>query len=152
MKMLWVTVLFVGLTVISFAPTVTARTPQTPVGYVLEIEGEWYLNGNTSEPLRRWQKLPSGGTVRIKALTPGARIVVAGLSGEIIGNRDCDSNDGCSQPIKLPKGHMQRSLLRVALDATVDLLWGSPDRYALARVRNYGARFRKALSGWRVEG
>jgi hypothetical protein len=138
MKMLWGTVLFVSLAVTSFAPTVTAQTPRTPVGYVLEIEGEWYLNGNTSEPLRRWQKLPAGGTVSIKAPTLGARIVVASLSGQIIDNRDCESY-GCSQPITLPKGHTQPSLLRVALDATVDILWGSPDRYKLARVRTFGS-------------
>ena len=120
MKMPWAIVLSASLAVISFAPTVSA---QTPVGYVLEIAGEWYLNGNTSEPLRRWQKLPSGGTIRIKARTPDARIVVASLGGEIIDNLDCAS-DECSRPITLPKGQTQRSLLRVALDATVDLLWG----------------------------
>lgn len=138
MKMLWGTVLFVSLAVTSFAPTVTAQTPRTPVGYVLEIEGEWYLNGHTSKPLRRWQKLPASGTVSIKAPTSGARIVVASLGGQIIDNRDCDSS-GCSQPIKLPKAHTQRSRLRVALDATVDLLWGLPDRYKLARARTLGS-------------
>lgn len=138
MKMLPVTVLFISLASISFTSTVAAQTPRTPIGYVLEIEGEWYLNGDTSTPLRRWQKLPSGGMVSIKAPAPGAHIVIANLSGEIIDNRDCDSY-GCSQPIKLPRASTQRSLLRVALDATVDLLWGMPNRYTLARVRTFGS-------------
>lgn len=134
MQTLSIILLSVGLTVISSASPVTAQKPGTPVGYVLEVEGEWYLNGDTSAALKRWQRLPPAGTIRVKAPAPGARIVVAGLGGKVIDGRDCDA-DGCSQLIKLPGGDARRSPLRVALDATLNLLWGSPDRYALARIR-----------------
>lgn len=138
MKMLSISLL-ISLTVISFTPLLrTARAAQTPVGYVLEIEGEWYLNGNTSKPLERWQKLSPGGTISIKARTPAARIVISSLDGGLVDSRDCEA-DGCPLPITLPGSKAQRSLLRVGFDATVALLLGSPPVYSIHRVRTFGA-------------
>ena len=97
MRMLLVNLLFVSSAVVLSAPPVSARTP---VGYVLEVKGEWYLNGDYSRALRRWQKLPPEGTVSIKSPTPADRIVIARLNGEIIDKRSCDA-DLCSRPIKL---------------------------------------------------
>lgn len=138
MKMLSISLLSISLAVISFSPLLrTAQAFQTPVGYVLEIEGEWYLNGDTSRPLERWQKLPPGGTISIKARTPAARIVISSLNGGLVDSRDCEA-DGCSRPITLPGNKAPRSLLRVGFDATVALLLGSPPVYSIHRVRTFG--------------
>lgn len=126
---------FFCLLVASYAPH---GATQAPVGYVVEIHGDWYLNGNTASPLKRWQKLPPGGTLSIKPPTPDARIVVSDLSGKIIDSRNCEAVD-CSRPFKLPGSSPQRSLLRVAFDATVGLLFGSPDRYSIHRNRTFGS-------------
>jgi hypothetical protein len=122
---------FFCLLIASFAPH---GATQTPVGYVVEIHGDWYSNANTANPLKRWQKLMPSTTVSIKPPTPGALIVISDLNGKIIYSRNCEVDD-CSQPYKLPESSPQRSLLGVAFDATVDLLFGSRDRYSIHRHR-----------------
>ena len=109
---------------------------QTPVAYVLEIEGDWRLNRNSSTALKRWQKLPPVGSITIQAPAPDARIVIANLSGEIIDSRDCKSRD-CSQPINLPKLSPRRSVLGLAFEAATDLLFGALPRYSIHRNRTF---------------
>jgi hypothetical protein len=135
MKMLSVNLFSISLVVISFTSLAATQTSRTPVGYVLEIQGEWYLLGN-SGALKRWQKLPPGGTISIKTRTPDARIVIARLSGEIIDSRNCETGE-CSRPIKLPGNNTGRSLLGVVFNATTEFLLGSPDRYSLNRQRTF---------------
>lgn len=137
MKMHPLSLLSVGLLFTLLAQPTATQAHTAPVGYVLEIQGDWYLNGDTSRPLYRWQKLPPAGTINVKAPAPGSRVVIASLStGEIIDERDCNA-DGCSWPIRLPDAKAQPSLLRVAVDTTVDFLLGSSTRYALARIRAF---------------
>lgn len=136
MKILSVKFLSISFVILSFIRPVAG---QTPVGYVLEIQGDWHLNGNTSSSLKRWQKLPSAGTISIKSPTSDDLIIIANLGGggDIIDSRHCDADD-CSKPIKLPGNKPQRSLLQVVIDATTELLFGAPDRYSLHRNRNIG--------------
>jgi hypothetical protein len=103
---------------------------------VLEIQGDWYLNGNSSSALKRWQKLPPSATLSINAPTSDAHIVIASLSGEIIDRRSCEI-DVCSRPLKLPERISQRSVMLVVFDAALELLFGSPVRYerSLHRTR-----------------
>lgn len=126
----------VVLVIITF---ISSGTAQTPVAYVLEIQGDWHLNGNRSSVLRRWQKLPPRGTITIETPTPQARIVIARLNGEIFTGRKCKDED-CSQPIKLPQGNPQRSVLGVAFEGTAELLFGfSPFySYSIHRTRTFG--------------
>lgn len=130
--------LSVSLVVISFTSLVAAQSSRTPVGYVLEIQGEWHLIGNSS-PLKRWQKLRPGGTVRVKTPTPDTRIVIASLGGSIIDSRNCDAGVGeCAKPIKLPGNNTGRSLLGVVFDVTTEFLLGAPDRYERIGTRPMG--------------
>jgi len=111
---------------------------QTPVGYVLELQGNWYLNRNVSSVLRRWQKLPPASSISIEKPTPDDYIVVVSLSGEIIDSRHCHV-DNCLRPINLPRAPAQRSWLQVMFQGTMDLLLGSPDRYSRHGIRNLPA-------------
>lgn len=126
---------FFCLLIASFAPH---GATQAPVGYVVEIHGDWYVDGNTASPLKRWQKLQPSSTVGIKSPTPDARIAISDLSGKIIASRNCEA-DNCSRPFKIPGSSPQRSLLGVAFDATVGLLFGSPDKYSMHRQRTSGS-------------
>jgi hypothetical protein len=122
---------FFCLLIASFAPH---GATQAPVGYVAEIHGDWYVDGNTASPLKRWQKLQPNSTVGMKSPTPDARIVIFDMSGKLIASRNCEAVN-CSHPFKLPASSPQRSLLGVAFDATVGLLFGSPDKYSIHRER-----------------
>ncbi|MDQ3802774.1 MAG: hypothetical protein M3416_02840 [Acidobacteriota bacterium] len=134
MRMLASRLLLTSFAVALCAPTVAG---QTHVGYVLEIEGTWHLNGDASYALKRWQKLRPGNSISAGSPTPGHRIVIASLNGGIIESRRCEVDD-CSKPLRLGGGGQRRSLPRVIFDATVELLLGSPDRYSLHRNRSYG--------------
>jgi hypothetical protein len=134
MRMISVLLLSISLLTAAFTLPVAA---ETPVGYVLEIQGNWYLDGNVSNVLSRWQKLLPSHTISIKKPTADDYIVIVDLGGKDIDRRRCDVDD-CSRPINLPPAPAPRSLLQVMVQATMDLLFGSPDRYSLHRSRNLG--------------
>lgn len=135
MKILSANLTVVVLIVVSFASSVAA---QTPIGYVLEIKGDWHLTGHSGRVLSRWQKVPAGAQISLKTPASDAYIVIASLGGEIIDKRKCEDED-CSRPIKLPQSNITRSPLRVAVQAITELLYASPLRYSLHRNRNLGA-------------
>lgn len=108
---------------------------QTPVAYVLEVDGKWSLSSNSSNLLRAGQKLAAGGVIRIDSPSRSNRIVIANLRGEIIITRNCEV-EVCSRPIKLSGVAAQRSLASVVFDAAMDLIWGAPDRYSAHRSRS----------------
>lgn len=133
MRRLLIRIFVIGLIVFSPLSLVAA---QTSIGYALEIQGDWRLNSNSSTPLRRWQKLPPGGSISIQVPTREAQIVIVSLSGQLIETRKCWKDD-CSRPINLPKLRPQRSVLGLAFEAAAELIFGSPPRYSVHRNRTF---------------
>lgn len=134
MRIVSASLLFISYALVSCVSPAAAQ--QTPIGYVMEIQGTWRLNEDTSRALERWQKLPPDSSIRVESPSPEDYIVIAGLSGGIIERRRC-ADGGCSQPLRLSTSTRRRSLTRVIFDATVELLLGSPDRYSIHRNRGY---------------
>lgn len=108
---------------------------QTSIGYVLDFDGTWYLNGDRSNVLKRGAKLPAGGVIRIDSASRSNLLVIANLRGEIIITRTCET-ESCSRPIKLPENQPPRSFGSAIFDAAMGLIWGSPDRYSAHRSRS----------------
>lgn len=115
---------------------ICALTPASkgqPVGYVLEIRGLWYLNGNPANTLRRWQQLPASSVIRVQSPSRDDTITIADMRGVIRFQLDCAAN--CLTPIRLPPHRAQPTLVRGILQSAMEWLWGSPDRYVAARSR-----------------
>ncbi|HSE15602.1 MAG TPA: hypothetical protein VLB46_01030 [Pyrinomonadaceae bacterium] len=113
--------------------TLTLTAKGQPVGYVLEIRGAWYLNGNPANSLRRWQSLPASSVIHIQSPGRSDTITVADMRGGILFRRDCPTD--CQRPVRLPPPPAQPTLAHGILQAAVEWLWGSPDRYVAARSR-----------------
>lgn len=122
---------FLTCFIILLALTPTSNGQQ--VGYVLEIRGVWYLNGNPADTLRRWQPLPASSVIRVHSPSRYDAITVADMRGAILGRRECQTD--CLTPIRLPPPPAQPTLVRGILKTAMEWLWGSPDRYIAARSR-----------------
>lgn len=107
---------------------------QAPVGYVLEIRGAWYLNGNPANVLRRWQKLPASSVIRVQSPNRFDMITIADMRGGIFARLYCP--ESCADPLRLPPNPERPSLRGRFLQAAMEWLWGSPDRYVAARGRS----------------
>ncbi len=120
---------------LSFALTFGAASifAQTNVGYVLDIEGNWVLNG--SNALSQGEKLPAAGSIRLNSASRFNRIVIADLRGEVIISRNC-AVDNCSRAFSLPRNAPTNSILNAAFDTVMEMIWGSPNRYSAHRSRS----------------
>ena len=79
---------------------VVSIAAQNPVGYVLEIEGNWVLNGSNS--LSQGEKLPAAGSIRLQPNSSrDSRITIADMRGAIIKSLNCAVN-GCARAFLLP--------------------------------------------------
>lgn len=121
------------LTCFVFVWVLTPASNGQQAGYVLEIRGVWYLNGNRADTLRRWQQLPASSVIRAQSPKHDDMISVADMRGGILFRRDCSVD--CLKPIRLPAPPSQPTLVRGILQAAMEWLWGSPDRYVAARSR-----------------
>lgn len=72
------------------------------VGHVLDLEGQWYLDGRPGQALARGGELPPGGVIRIPSPSQFAFIVVRYNDNQIITKR-CRNSGECAQPILLPR-------------------------------------------------
>jgi len=80
------------------------------VGHVLDVEGEWYLDGQPGQTLSRGRELPASGIIRIPTPSRFAYIIVRYADNQII-NRRCNRGE-CEQPILLPRAIRRQTSLR----------------------------------------
>ncbi|HVQ36350.1 MAG TPA: hypothetical protein VMS31_02380 [Pyrinomonadaceae bacterium] len=113
------------------APGVQA---QQQVGYVVDLEGNWSLNGRAG--LSRGQSLPGGGSISAISPTDYDHIVIANLKGAIIARKTCRNRGECNAPIRLPAPPEQPGIIASAFGAAMNLIWGEPDRYSVHRTRS----------------
>ncbi len=106
---------------------------QQNVGYVLDIEGNWVLNG--SNALSQGEKLPAAGSIRLNSSSRSNRIVIADLRGEVIIKRDC-AVDNCTRAFSLPRQAPPSSMWNAAFDTVMEMIWGAPNRYSVHRSRS----------------
>jgi len=109
---------------------------QEKIGYVLDVNGDWYLTNNAEMSLKKGSALPAG--ISIKARWPKDVthfIVIADRNGRIIEKRYCRDQGACDRPIQLPQVENQRSLTARLLDAVMGL-WGSE----APKYKTFGSR------------
>jgi len=108
---------------------------QTPIGYVLEIEGSWHVNNDFNNTLTLGGKLPASGVISVRSPSRSDRIVIANMRGKIIAARHCAIQD-CTRNFTLPQRAPLRSAANVLFRTAMDLIWGAPARYSFHRSRN----------------
>jgi len=131
---------------LALLPTVAARA-QEKIGYVFDVKGEWSLDGNPSTRLGRAAALPSGGVIRLRAASGVGTnyIVVADISGVVIGRRECDEPESC-QPVVLPRTvRRSPSMLSRLYARIMDRFGRRPDTYAAAISRSAGGEMQEAV-------
>lgn len=107
---------------------------QTPVGYVLEIEGSWILNGSSS--LTQGEKVPAAGSIRLQSNSSrGSYITISDLGNGIIKKLNC-AIDICSRAFVLPRSPKPDGVVNYLYKSAMDLIWGSPNRFKAHRIRS----------------
>jgi hypothetical protein len=117
-----ISVALISLLAVGFSAS-AAQTQQ--IGFVLDINGEWFLNGKTS--LHATSKLPAGGVIRASSASDRSfYIVIADLNGKIIEERECRKAGECNNPIQLPQFP---GIISRIFGAVERLLGANPPRY-----------------------
>lgn len=100
---------------------------ETPIlGYVLEIEGTWFLKSNERiTRLSKWDDVPAGQELRVS--TPGEfdRIMIIDRNGKLLLERRCSLLGQCDKPVALPQFARELPLPSI-LDDAVKLLKKDP--------------------------
>jgi hypothetical protein len=101
-------------------------TADIVIGYVADLQGDWYLGGADSDAmpkLSKGQEIPGGAAIRIKTPSRGDYIVIIDLDLKILELRRCRGVETCNSPILLPEKAKREGsaggfalLLRDALD------------------------------------
>jgi hypothetical protein len=96
------------------------------IGHVLELEGEWYLDGRPGQPLSSGQELPAGGVVRIPSPSRYSSIVIIYSANKQAVRKQCRNPGECQQPIILPRAvQRENSLLDSLYEGAMTWLRGS---------------------------
>jgi hypothetical protein len=128
------------LCIVMVAPALFA---QGAIGHVLDIKGDWYLyrdgaESNKGQKLSRWQDVPPGGVIRIKAPSPDDHISIVDIHLSLLVAKKCAGPNTCYQPIFLPRD-LDDSGVTGKLNSIVtgawNLLWGEPYQQSLYRTR-----------------
>lgn len=91
-----------------FSHTIKAQERSGAVGHVLDIEGDWLLDGRANQSLGKGEELPGGGVIRIHSPSSYAFIIVRYADNQIV-KRYCRNRGECDQPILLPRVVQQQS-------------------------------------------
>lgn len=122
-----------GFSCVSIAMVLSAISlaAQANVGYVVDIEGTWVLNG--SNTLSLGSKLLAGGSVRRQSSGRNDRLTIADMRGYVLdsANRNC-GNGNCSGVITLPRKTQSNSWF----SALMELVRTSPPRDDLNQSRS----------------
>jgi hypothetical protein len=120
----------------SIAETMKAPQSKSDAGYVLEVEGKWYLEKKPREYLAVGQRLAAGEVIRIMSPATSDHIVIAGPSGEIVIKRYCDKRGDCARRLIVPSpAETEPSVFDVIFQTAMRLIRGKPDRYSVHGVR-----------------
>ncbi len=133
------------LLLLVLCPTFTTIA-QEKAAYVLDINGEWYVEGNIERNLQRGGSLSKGAIIKARSPEQVSHfIIIADINGRIIDRRYCRDVGACNNPIHLPVTTPQQSLLSRLFDATIKL-WGSdPVKYKTFGSRDSSGMLREAV-------
>lgn len=120
----------------------SAIQAQQKFGYVLDVRGDWTINGGS--------KLAKGSALNVGSVITagnpadgGSYIVVADRSGNIFDKRNCGAGE-CANPIRLPSTAVQeQSVVSRLISAAMALVSNEPAKYSSFVSR--GADLREAV-------
>jgi hypothetical protein len=118
---------------------------KTDAGYVLEIEGKWYVDRNPREYLAMGQRLMAGDIIKIVGPKENDRIVISGTSGEIIAKRYCAS-ESCLRRLMVPFPESDSGVLDAMLKTAMRLITGRPVRYSVHGERGVSNDLKEAIT------
>lgn len=103
---------------------------QQVFGYVLDVRGDWVLNG--SNHLSKGGSVSVGGIITAGNPSDGASyIVITDRNGNIFDRRNCNNGGECSKPINIPRAiESQRSFTSKVVSAVMAIVSGDPAKYA----------------------
>jgi|SRR5215213_2258976 len=146
-----ITTLRIGLVCVSFCLTLVvhllpALMPQTNVGYVLDIGGQWQAEG-TAQNLQRGTSLRAGARVRASA-PRGANtfIIIADLNGNIIARKYCRDSGACDSAIQLPAAAAPPSLMSRIFGTVISLWGGNSSKYGTLGSRDASRALKEAVA------
>jgi hypothetical protein len=115
---------------------------QQTFGYVLDVNGEWLLNGN--EKLYKGSSVTLGGVITANPANSSSYIVVVNGSGNIFEKRNCRNAGECDRAIRLPRSAASpQSLVGRLVGLVADRIRGQPEKHVSFSSR--GADLNDAL-------
>ena len=121
------------------------------VGHVLDLQGDWRLfdpgdDESAGRPLQKWQSVAAQGVIRLKSPATGDLISIVDRDLKVIVSRNCRVLATCYQPLYLPAGPHQTSLVKEALGSVWEFLWDESYRQSLHRVRQTTGRMSEGIA------
>jgi hypothetical protein len=114
----------------------SAVQSKNDAGYVLEIEGRWFVDENPREYLTLGQRVRAGQKIRILSPAANDRIVIVGTNGEIVVNQHCVNRGDCGRSLIVSSpAESEPSIFDVILQTAMRLIKGKRDRYSVHGVR-----------------
>lgn len=112
---------------------------QQNFGTVIEVGGEWTLNGTVK--LSKGSSVSVGGVITAAEPSRGSSyIVISNRSGQIFVERRCRNAGECNNPIRLPStAGNQKSLVTRMGDAIWPILFWNPVKYSAHTSRGGGS-------------
>jgi hypothetical protein len=118
------------LTALSVA-TPSPATTSDGGGFVVELQGDWRVESPTAGPLRRWDEVAAGATLRIVDPGRGDRVQIVGKQGLPLLTRSCANLSDCAGTIALgppPASAGAASGVQAMLASVIGKLRATPDR------------------------
>ena len=96
---------------------------QELIGFVLDMQGKWFLDGSPPRKIHKGSTLPAGGSIYIQPpVSRSARVVVADRTGAIIVKKECGLAGECEGKIRLPGPSPGTSSAGRHVSAVLDVL------------------------------
>lgn len=125
--------LCVWLAAFCLSPLVKAQ--ERTIAHVLDVEGDWYLDGRPGQALSKSDELPASGVVRVRSPSRYAFIIIQYSDNKRTISKRCRNSGECAQPILLPRAvHREASYWEIF----TEILFGSSRRNPVTGVSNAG--------------
>ncbi len=109
------------------------------VGFVLDVRGDWVVEGGMGGKLRVGQALAAGATIRAAPPQPQWRLVIALANGTTLA-RSCDPVERCREALVLPDSTAEQPGFWGRAKAAAAALFGHPpERFAATLARGAAA-------------
>jgi hypothetical protein len=127
-------------------PSLPAVMAQTNVAYVLDIGGQWQVEG-AGQNLQRGNSLRANARVRASA-TRGTStfIIIANLNGNIIARKYCRDSGACDSPIQLPAAAAAPSLISRVFGTVISLWGGNSSKYGTLGSRDAARALKEGVA------